>query len=81
MLARPGIALYGGAPTAGRPNPMEPVVRLDVAVVQTRTVPAGTRVGYSGAHLTVGEMRLATIAAGYADGPATQPRGPWRRLL
>lgn len=68
VLARAGIALYGGAPTAGRENPMEPVVSLDVAVVQTRTVPAGTRVGYSGVHITAGEARLATIAAGYADG-------------
>lgn len=68
VLARPGIALYGVAPMADLPNPMEPVVRLDVAVVQTRTVPAGARVGYSGAHVTVGETRLATIAAGYADG-------------
>lgn len=67
-LARPGIALYGGAPTAGRQNPMEPVVSLDVAVVQTRTVPAGARVGYSGTHVTTGETHLATIAAGYADG-------------
>ncbi|WPE23255.1 alanine racemase [Shinella zoogloeoides] len=68
VLARPGIALYGGAPTAGRANPMEPVVRLDIAVVQTRTVPAGTRIGYSGTHVTTGSTRLATIAAGYADG-------------
>lgn len=68
VLARPGIALYGGAPTADRPNPMEPVVSLDVAVVQTRTVPAGACVGYNGAHVTVRETRLATIAAGYADG-------------
>ncbi|MUZ74759.1 alanine racemase [Agrobacterium vitis] len=68
VLARPGIALYGGAPTAGEPNPMESVVSLEVAVVQTRTVPAGTKVGYSGVHVTDGEARLATIAAGYADG-------------
>lgn len=68
VLARPGIALYGGAPTAGRANPAEPVVRLDVAVVQTRTVPAGTRVGYSGSYVTTKTTRLATIAAGYADG-------------
>lgn len=68
VLARPGIALYGGAPTGGEPNPMEPVVSLEVAVVQTRTVPAGTKVGYSGVHVTEGEARLATIAAGYADG-------------
>ncbi|MBP2448025.1 alanine racemase [Rhizobium leguminosarum] len=68
VLARPGIALYGGAPNTGEKNPMEPVVSLDVAVVQTRAVPAGAKVGYGGAHVTLGEMRLATIAAGYADG-------------
>ena len=67
-LIRPGIALYGGAPTAGVRNPMEAVVRLDVAVVQTRYVPAGASVGYSGGHVTTAETRLATIAAGYADG-------------
>ena len=68
VLARPGIALYGGAPNGSGGNPMEPVVSLDVAVVQTRTVPKGALVGYSGAHVADGEMRLATIAAGYADG-------------
>jgi alanine racemase len=67
-LVRPGIALYGGAPVTGQPNPMEPVVSLDVAVVQTRTVPAGARVGYSATHVTTRPTRLATIAAGYADG-------------
>ncbi|RUM07917.1 alanine racemase [Rhizobium chutanense] len=68
VLARPGIALYGGAPNADEKNPMEPVVSLDVAVVQTRTVPSGTKVGYGGAHVSQGETPLATIAAGYADG-------------
>lgn len=67
-IMRPGIALYGGAPSTIRPNPMKPVVRLDVAVVQTRTVPAGTLVGYGGSLRTTGETRLATLAAGYADG-------------
>lgn len=68
VLARTGIALYGGAPTRDEKNPMEPVVSLDIAVVQTRTVPAGTRVGYGGVHVTSHASRLATIAAGYADG-------------
>ncbi len=67
-LARPGIALYGGAPAPGQGNPMEPVVRLDVAVVQTRRVGAGAAVGYSATYVAQGETRLATIAAGYADG-------------
>lgn len=68
VLARPGIALYGGAPSDQYPNPMRPVVRLDIAVVQTRVVQAGARVGYGGTFAAPGEMRLATIAAGYADG-------------
>lgn len=67
-LMRPGIALYGGAPSVLAPNPMKPVVRLDVAVVQTRTVPARSIVGYGASLVTQGETRLATIAAGYADG-------------
>ncbi|SHN05392.1 alanine racemase [Roseibium suaedae] len=67
-LVRPGIALYGGSPVGTSANPMEPVVRLDIAVVQTRTVPAGTKVGYGGSQVTDKETRLATIAAGYADG-------------
>lgn len=68
VLARPGIALYGGAPNNEPENPMEPVVRLEVAVVQTRTVPAGTAVGYGASYVTDSPRRLATIAAGYADG-------------
>jgi len=67
-LLRPGIALYGGAPSVTRPNPMKPVVRLDVAVIQTREVPAGSLVGYGGSFEAAGPTRLATIAAGYADG-------------
>ena len=67
-LLRPGIALYGGAPSAAGPNPMKPVVRLDLAVIQTRTVPAGSLVGYGRSFTASGPTRLATIAAGYADG-------------
>ncbi|MEA1842405.1 alanine racemase [Agrobacterium tumefaciens] len=67
-LLRPGIALYGGAPSVTRPNPMKPVVRLDVAVIQTRDVPAGSLVGYGGSFEAAEPTRLATIAAGYADG-------------
>lgn len=71
-MVRSGIALYGGAPMADRPNPMRAVVRLAVAVIQTRTVPAGTLIGYGGAHVAQRLMRLATLAVGYADG---LPRG------
>lgn len=67
-LARPGIALYGGAPQENKPNPMHPVVSLQARVIQCRTVPAQTLVGYSGSYTTKAETRIATIAVGYADG-------------
>ena len=67
-LCRPGVALYGGLPQAGLQSPLKPVVKLSVAVVQTRTVPAGTAVGYGGTLVTDRETRLAVISAGYADG-------------
>lgn len=70
-IVRPGIALYGGAAQPGD-NPMEPVVRLDLRVVMTRTVPAGTKVGYSATFVAPAETRLAVLGAGYADG---LPRG------
>ena len=76
-LTRPGIALYGGAPNDAGPNPMQAVVSLHVAVIQTRTVPAGTQIGYGGTYTAPRDMRLATLGAGYADGlpRSLSPRG------
>jgi alanine racemase len=67
-LVRPGVALYGGVPNRPAMHAISPVIRLDVPVIQTRTVPAGTRIGYGGDFVAPAEMRLAAIEAGYADG-------------
>jgi alanine racemase len=67
-LARPGAALYGINPTPGRPNPMQPVVRLSVRVLSVRQVPDGTSVGYNATWATARPSRIATAALGYADG-------------
>lgn len=67
-LARPGAALYGVAPVPGQPNPMQPVVRLQGKVMQTRTVEAGTAVGYSASWVAPHTSRIATVSVGYADG-------------
>lgn len=67
-LVRPGVALYGAIPSDIAGDDIKPVVRLDVKVIQTRMVPAVTKIGYGGSHVAQSEMRLATIAAGYADG-------------
>ncbi len=63
-LTRPGIGLYGGRPFADA----RPVIRLDVPVIQTRTVQPGETVGYGNAWTATAATRVATISAGYADG-------------
>jgi len=68
QLARPGIALYGGNPTPQAANPMRPVVRLAARILQVRTIDAPQTVGYGAVHRATGPARIATIAAGYADG-------------
>lgn len=66
-LVRAGIALYGGAPHDGA-NPMRPVIALEAAIAQLRTIPAGTGVGYGLTFHAQRETRIATIPVGYADG-------------
>ncbi len=67
-LARPGAALYGINPTPDEANPMQPVVRLEAKVIQTRSIDKGAGVGYGHAFLAGGPLRVATISLGYADG-------------
>ena len=67
-LVRPGYALYGGNPTPGLPNPMQPVVSLDVAIQQTRWIETGQTVGYNAQWTAPRRTHLATLLAGYADG-------------
>jgi alanine racemase len=67
-LARPGCALYGINPTPGRPNPMRQVARVEAEVLQVRQVEAGDTVGYGASWRASEPRRIATVAAGYADG-------------
>ncbi len=67
-LARPGCALYGINPTPGRANPMRPVVHLAAPILQVRAIAAGDTVGYGAAWTAARPSRIATVAAGYADG-------------
>ena len=63
-LTRPGIGLYGALPYAEARQ----VLRLDVPVIQIRDVAAGESVGYGNTWVARHPTRVATIAAGYADG-------------
>ncbi|MGF1593407.1 MAG: alanine racemase [Kiloniellaceae bacterium] len=67
-LGRPGVALYGVNPTPAAPNPMRPVVRLQARILQVRAIDAPQAVGYGATHRATGPARIATVAAGYADG-------------
>jgi alanine racemase len=67
-LVRPGISLYGGRALLRGDNPMQPVVRLDLRIIQVREAKAGESVGYSATQTLARDSRIAVVAAGYADG-------------
>lgn len=67
-IVRPGVALYGVAPTEGKPNPMAQVVGLYGKIIQVRRVDAPRTVGYGATHQFSGPALVATVAVGYADG-------------
>ncbi len=63
-LVRCGVGMYGADPFAGAQS----VVSLSVPVIQTREVAVGESVGYGYAWTATRPSRIATLAAGYADG-------------
>ena len=67
-LVRPGAALYGLNPVSGQPNPLRPVVRLQARILQVRDVDSPRTVGYGASGAVKAGQRIATVAAGYADG-------------
>jgi alanine racemase len=67
-LVRPGYALYGGQAAPKRVMPVRPVVHVSARILQVQDVAAGTRIGYSASYRMHQRRRIATIAAGYADG-------------
>ena len=76
-MIRPGLALYGVAPQFEPDEPpgvafaraqLKPVMAWKTQVVGVRSIPAGAVVGYNGTFVATEPMRLALLAAGYADG-------------
>ncbi len=65
-VVRPGIFLYGvGSGTDHQP---QPVVHFRASIVEIRTLEAGDTVSYDATFVAGKPMRVATVAAGYADG-------------
>ena len=65
-LVRPGVFLYGV--DTGGSVPVEPVAALRAPIVELRTVRAGESVSYDATWVAAEPRRVATLAAGYADG-------------
>jgi len=63
-MTRPGIGLYGGAPF----SEANYVVHISLPVIQIRDVAVGETVGYGNSWTAQVPSRIATVAAGYADG-------------
>ena len=72
-MVRPGHAIYGyvsrvRGSTQPRMLHVKPALRWRATVLQVKDVPAGTLIGYGGMFRAPEPMRIAILAAGYADG-------------
>ena len=72
-LVRPGHAIYGYVSAARGDAPpctldVEPALSWKTRIVSVKQLPSGARVGYGGSFITPAPMRIAVLAAGYADG-------------
>ena len=70
--ARPGIALYGLAPSPylkGKVLDLHPVMSVKAEILNLKTVPADTSVSYGRKFISENEeTKIATLGLGYADG-------------
>jgi len=73
-MVRPGHAIYGYvSPVASGTAPprlldVQPALTWKTAVLAVKDLPAGALVGYGGIYRAAHPMRIAVLAAGYADG-------------
>jgi alanine racemase len=67
-MVRAGISLFGGGPEE-RPDPrLKAVATLTAPILDIRNLLPGDRVGYGSAFTADRPIRVAVVAAGYADG-------------
>ncbi|MGH2543692.1 MAG: alanine racemase, partial [Ardenticatenaceae bacterium] len=81
-MVRPGITLYGLAPSREVPLPPEyvPALSWKTQVAQVKTLPTGSYISYGATYRTEGEQRVAVIPVGYADGFRRAPT-TWGAVL
>jgi len=67
-MVRAGLMLYGSAPLEEFQPRLRAVMTWKTRVTLVRTAPAGHGISYGRTFITPAPMRVATLAAGYADG-------------
>ncbi len=69
-LVRVGAACFGVRTSRDFENPagLRPVMSMKTSVLEIRTVPAGTTVGYGSLYRTARTSRIATIPVGFGEG-------------
>ena len=69
-MVRPGISVYGIAPSADTADilDLKPVMGLYTTVSQLQEIPAGTAVSYGRTYVSDRPRTLAVLSMGYADG-------------
>jgi alanine racemase len=73
QLVRPGHAIYGYVSPPRGHGPagvltVKPALSWYARVISVKEIPRGSKVGYGGSYYAAGPMRIAVLAAGYADG-------------
>ena len=65
-----GLAIYGLYPSPHLRSAIDlkPVLQVKARVTQVKTIPPGTGVSYGHQFVSEGELRLAVVGIGYADG-------------
>jgi alanine racemase len=81
-LVRPGIAIYGLAPSEEAPLPVgfQPALAFKTQVAQVKDIPPGEGVSYGATYVTERETRIAVLPVGYADGFRRAP-ATWGSVL
>ncbi len=69
-MVRPGISLYGFTPNGKHSDriSLKPVMTLKTVVAQVKNIRAGEKISYGGTFTATGDMTIATLPIGYADG-------------
>jgi Alr-MurF fusion protein len=81
-LVRPGVAIYGLAPSddVRLPPAFQPALAFKTQVAQVKDIPAGEGISYGATYVTERTTRIAVLPVGYADGFRRAPTN-WGEVL